>query len=392
MNKYSVDSLQPGVRFSHPVFYEDNGTLVQLLEAGMPIYQRHIDKLKELNIDVIYSEGVPIGGHVRKLEEVEEEVAETAEKLGVAQEYSKLRNERRTLEIIYSNGLEMMENIFDDLRLFGSKELNLKDPRSYAKSVIEKIHSISPSNFFPFIYRRDMTEDYLAQHSLNVMLVSLFQGLGLNFSQEEMEALGVGTLLMDIGMIKVPRYILFKADALTPEEMKKVKVHPLHSYKMLLEANAKPNEMLPALEHHEKWNGKGYPRGIKGKEISIFGRVAAVSDAFDAITKPRSYREAKTPYEAMREILARGGIDYDPEIVRNFVTRMSIYPIGSLVRLSDGSIGIVIEANPKTPIMPKVRILFDPVGARVIDEKIIDLSQDHSITIKRPVDEKEISD
>ncbi len=391
MNKYSVDSLQPGVRFSHPLFYEDQGNMIQILEAGMPLLPRHIDFLKELNIKVVYSEGFPIGGQVRKLEEVEETVAETAEKLGVASEYSRLKSERRTLEVIYTNGLSMMEEIFDDIKLMGSKNLNLDRPRKYVKSVLSRIASVSPATFFPFIYRRDITDEYLAQHSLNVMLVSLFQGHGLNLNREDMEALGVGTLLMDIGMVKVPRYIFFKADALNKGEMAKVKAHPLYSYKMLMEARAKPNEMLPALEHHEKWNGTGYPRGLTGREISLFGRIAAVSDAFDAITKPRSYREAKTPYEAMREILSRGGIDYDPEIVRNFVSKMSIYPIGSLVRLSDGSIAIVVEANPKTPIMPKVRILFDPTGIKVADEKVIDLAQEHHLTIKRPVDEKEIA-
>jgi HD-GYP domain-containing protein (c-di-GMP phosphodiesterase class II) len=190
----------------------------------------------------------------------------------------------------------------------------------------------------------------------------------LKLEKENLEELGLGAILHDIGRIMIPSYILKKPGKLSKLEFEVIKKHPLHGYKILTK-DKKIGEIpkLIALQHHERFNGKGYPKGLSDDEISDFAVITGLADVYDALTTDRPYRKKFSPYEAMRIIICSCPFNFNPRVGKLFVQKMSIYPAGSLVKLNTGEIGIVIRANKKAIIRPVIRLLLDASG-RVIEE------------------------
>ena len=169
-----------------------------------------------------------------------------------------------------------------------------------------------------------------------------------------------------------------------------IKAHPLHGYKSLILYHD-INERIAniSLQHHEQFDGKGYPRGLKGKEIDEYARIAAIADSYESQISKRSYREKVGAYHTMKNLLASGVNKFDPEVLKIFLSRMSVYPIGSLVELNDKTIGIVIGSVTEKPLRPIIKLIFDESGSKIVETKIVNLLEDHSKYITRVLDEKE---
>ena len=179
------------------------------------------------------------------------------------------------------------------------------------------------SNVFLFLYGLDEGKDYLVMHSVNVTFYALIMGLALKYPPHRLKELGMGTLLIDAGMTKIPVYIIHKQSNLTEQEFKQIKTHPLHGYKALRQlADINENIAIVSLQHQEQFDGKGYPRGIKGNEIHEYARIAAIADSYEAQISNRSYREKVDFYHAMRNLLSTGVNKFDPVILRVFLSRI----------------------------------------------------------------------
>lgn len=201
---------------------------------------------------------------------------------------------------------------------------------------------------------------YTAQHSINVCILALAMARHLGMPRHEMEMLGAGALLHDVGKLKTPLEVLNKPGKLTEEEFKLMKAHPVHGRELLEHRYGLPHLVADmAYSHHERAAGGGYPRGLNGDQISIWSKIVAIVDVYDAITSDRCYHKGMSPTEALTKMYGWRLTDFDPELLEQFIQCLGIYPVGTLVELTSGEVGIVISVNPVLRLRPMVSLILD---------------------------------
>ena len=222
--------------------------------------------------------------------------------------------------------------------------------------------------------RLKTADDYTFMHSVAVcaLMIALARQLGLD-EQQTREA-GMAGLLHDLGKAMIPLEILNKPGKLTDEEFAIVKTHPLEGYKLLLNGKGVSNITKDVcLHHHEKVDGSGYPRALSADKISLFAKMGAICDVYDAVTSNRPYKAGWDPGESLKRMAEWKG-HFDPLIFQAFVKSLGIYPIGSLVRLASGKLGVVIEQGDKSLLTPKVKVFFSTKAQAYIPPEVIDLA------------------
>ncbi|MEK8126817.1 HD-GYP domain-containing protein [Paenibacillus filicis] len=225
-------------------------------------------------------------------------------------------------------------------------------------------------------------DDYLFQHSLNVCIYSTMLGMADGYSREELTTLGLGALLHDVGKTQIPLELLRKKDRLTEAEFSHIKHHTSFGFQFLKD---EPNIPLLvahcAFQHHERLDGSGYPRGLKGEEIHDYARWIGLVDSYDAMTTHRVYRKAMLPHQAMEILFTGTGSLYDKQKIELFRDKIAVYPIGITVTLSTGEKGVVVDLNATVPHRPVVRLLQDEGGQELDGSREIDLSKALSVMI-----------
>ncbi|MDX5334838.1 MAG: HD-GYP domain-containing protein [Marinobacter sp.] len=236
-------------------------------------------------------------------------------------------------------------------------------------------------------------DNYLLEHSVNLsVLMSLF-GNYRNLPADVLHQTVVGALLHDLGKILTPDDILHKPGRLTAEEFEVMKLHARHSRDILASTEGIGEiAVITAAQHHEKLDGSGYPEGLKGEEITEYGRMVAITDAYDAITSDRVYHKGMTPSQGLKKLLEWSGDHLDPELVKQFIRCIGLYPVGSLVLLESGRLGVVVETNDQDQRLPVVRVMYHTRFRLPITVETIDLSragnQDRIIRAVDPEDYK----
>ena len=217
-------------------------------------------------------------------------------------------------------------------------------------------------------------DDYTAQHSINVCVLTLAFARHIGLPPADMEALGVGALLHDIGKLRTPPEILSKTSKLTPEEFEIIKAHPADGGRLLEGRYGLPIQVAEvAWSHHERDGGDGYPRGLTGAETPLWGRLVAIVDVYDAITSDRSYHKGISPTEALTKLYDWRRTDFDPDLVERFIQCLGIYPAGTVVELSSGEVGYVVCANPEARLRPKVNLLLDAQKNPLFTQRVVNL-------------------
>jgi HD-GYP domain-containing protein (c-di-GMP phosphodiesterase class II) len=213
--------------------------------------------------------------------------------------------------------------------------------------------------------------------ALQVSVYMIVFGRYLQREREELELLGLLGLLQDIGKTRLPRALLEKKGALTAEEQQLAREHVQHSFDILSAAQGLP-PALPALAllHHERHDGSGYPRGLKGGEIGLHGCIAGIADTFDALTAVRPYAEPLSPSSALSHLYKERGNGFHPELVEQFIQCVGVFPVGSVVELNTGEVGIVLTQNLVRRLKPRVMVVLDGGGAPVRPHRILDLDKD----------------
>ncbi|WP_035854470.1 HD-GYP domain-containing protein [Dechloromonas agitata] len=250
-----------------------------------------------------------------------------------------------------------------------------------AKAAGELVDEISASvhrnpDALVSLARLKSADDYTYMHSVAVcaLMVALSRQLGLD--EADTREAGLAGLLHDIGKALTPSHILNKPGKLTDEEFEIMRRHPLDGHKLLEEGRAVGDVVLDVcLHHHEKVDGSGYPHRMKSEEISLFARMGAVCDVYDAITSDRPYKAGWNPGEALRKMAEWSKGHFDESIFRAFVKTIGIYPVGSLVRLSSGRLGVVTEQISDSLTKPKVRVFFSTRSKAYIKPELLDLSR-----------------
>jgi putative nucleotidyltransferase with HDIG domain len=217
-------------------------------------------------------------------------------------------------------------------------------------------------------------DEYTALHSLRVCVLALAFGRHLDLTPEELNVLGIGALLHDIGKMKVPNEILNKPEKLTDKEFELMKSHVPCGVAILENTHGIPDTAIDVARfHHERYAGSGYAMGMKGEDIGLFGSIGAIVDCYDAITSDRSYHTAISAHEALNKMYSWRGKDFQPVMIEQFIQCMGIYPIGSVVELNNGSVGVVISINRKRRLKPKVALVLKPDKTPLPAAKVIDL-------------------
>lgn len=219
-------------------------------------------------------------------------------------------------------------------------------------------------------------DNYLYAHAVNVSIVAMIIGRELKMNEQTLKNLGLAALLHDVGMIRVDKAIYNKQGSLNEEEWAEIKRHPMYGYEILSGNEDLSEEVLLGVkQHHERINGRGYPEGLSGDKIHLFGKIIAVSDVYDACISSRKHRQRMTAYEALKNLLGESNL-FDIRILKALVTSMAIYPIGSYIRLNTGEVAKVIGINHGFPFRPEIRIYLDRSHQKLEKPVRINLADD----------------
>ncbi len=267
--------------------------------------------------------------------------------------------------------------ILDSVRTVMEKGLNLDvDQVQHAVEGLRESIIRNPDALM-FLSQLKNTKSSAYDRAINVSVYLLAFGRYLGLSRDELSDLGLGGLLLDIGKLKLPVDLLEKKSTYTPAEHALFKKHVVFGESMVENmsgATEKVREMIS--QHHERENGSGYPNGLHGKDLSTFGKMAAIVDCFEELVIERPFSRPLPPHEALQLIKAWGGRFFHPALVEHFIQCTGVYPVGSLVELTTGAVGIVVSQNRKNRLQPRVLLVLDSRKAALPSPKVVDLLTD----------------
>ena len=376
VKKIEVADLKPGMYVSdlgagwmdHPFllnhFAVTDGTVIdKIVKAG----------IREVYIDTLRGHDVR---HAPTREEVERKLDEEMKQVAIespASVRASFREEAVRAVKVRDEANKIAFDVLNDIRL--GKQVHVEQVEPVVQEMTQSI--LRNGSALVSLCRVKDKDNYTFLHSVSVcaLLVSFCRTVGM--APEEMLLVGIGGLLHDIGKMKVPNAILNKPGKLTDDEFVQMKTHVVESIGVL---SATPgihrDSILVAHQHHERHDGSGYPLGLKGDEISRIGQMAAVCDVYDAITSDRCYHKAMVPHEALRKILEWSKYHFKPEVAQQFIRAIGIYPVGTLVRLESGKIGIVHDQHKGDSLLqPVVRIIYDSRRQTYVSPTDVDLSK-----------------
>lgn len=274
----------------------------------------------------------------------------------------------------YENTSSLVKTMMDDVR-FG-RRIDTQGARKVVHECVDSL--IRNPDALMFLTQLKHRDEYTAQHSLNVCVYSVAFGIHLGFQGQALEELGLSGLLHDMGKMKVPLEVLNKPDKLTGEEFALMKSHTTLGRDILMSARESlPGAVDVAYSHHERLDGSGYPRGLDGAHLTPFSKVVAIVDTYDAITSDRCYKDGRTHMDAINILTECRGKGFEANLVIKFIERIGIYPPGTVVEMSNGEVGVVVEVQPKMKTKPKVVLILDeskrPRAPRQVDLSKLDL-------------------
>jgi len=344
-----TELLRPNMVLAKDInlFITDDFSL-PLLRRGQVLNELFIKKIKFHNVTGVYIES-EVSEDIIVNDIVNEKLKATV-LCDIKKNFNQFKNNRGEVNTyIVDNIAKMAKSLVIDILSNDEILINLIDLKSY--------------------------DDYTYRHSLCVAILSITTGISLNLNEHMLTEIATSALLHDLGKMTIPIDIINKPDLLTPEEYETVKRHPLVAVEQLKKKNLVSDAVLSGIEsHHEKYDGTGYPYGLKGDEIPLYGKILAISDVYDALTSTRSYRRACFPNEAIEYVMGCADVHFDYEILKAFLKNIAAYPVGTFVSLSDGNVAVVVKNLQLNALRPIVRIIY-PDGST---SKNIDLSQDIS--------------
>ena len=251
---------------------------------------------------------------------------------------------------------DRISDILDDVR--SGRKLNVAAAEQAVNNMIESI--LRNPDAFMWLTKLKNKDSYTYAHSIDACALAITFGRHLGLPRKELQEVAVGTLLFDIGKMKLPEALLEKPGRLTEEEFALMQEHVAHSVNLMQDTKGiSPTSIEVAYSHHERHNGGGYPRGLTSERTSVYGKIAAIVDCYDAITSDRPYSVAVSPHEAIRSLYEWRNVDFQEELVEQFIQCLGVYPTGTLVELNTGQVGIVLSQNRVRRLRPKVMLVLN---------------------------------
>ena len=333
MRLVNLANVKPGDELAQNIISKEGKIL---LKCGISLTQVYIDKLLKLGINLVYIKD-------KNLEDIE----------GVDPKFMKLK----------TDVMQSFSKVFSNSQY---SSIKIDDTESVVKEMIDYLQENKNINS-SYLTELKTHDNYTYVHSLNTSVISLYFGVKKGFNKNMLLDLGIGTILHDMGKIKVPINILNKKGKLTDKEFEEMKKHPVYGYEMLKNLkgiNERAKKIV--LEHHERIDGTGYPFGKTGDKISYYAKVACISDVYDALISDRVYRKGFPPHEAYEIILMNSGRMLDEELVGIFKKSFSMYPLGVEVVLNNNFKGFVVGHNEGFPDRPIIRMVKNDEGKEII--------------------------
>lgn len=350
MKKISVEAARPGMQLSRPVV---DGGGKTLLESCLLLNDDYLEKLRAAGIKDVY---------VIETEDLDETVSAWDDLL----EKGFKETKRRTLDAA--------RNFLDHV---ARGETGPED--NVGKTIIEVMENLlSDNNILVKLAGIRAVDNYLYSHSVNTAVMAMLIAMKLDHEEKTLLEIGKSALMADVGMMLIPAATFEHKGALSDDQRKTVEKHVEHSKQILSEIPNLLGEVVEAVfQHHERVDGKGYPKGLGGDDILPQAKIIAIADVFAAIREPRVYREKSGPVRALKSITRNRG--FDPEIMRRFLATVSVYPVQSIVLLNNGAVGSVVTVRENNPFRPVIEILKGEDGQRPSEHSRLDLMEEENL-------------
>jgi len=305
----------------------------------------------------------------------------------IAKVMKELKPDIERSKTLYSKAVQLANELLRSAA--EGKPIELQSIKDLVGEVINCL-VLGDKTFFNLFYQDYSAEDYLYNHMVNVMIMSVDVGLGLGCNKSQLAELGLAAFLHDIGMVTV-RDIALQPRQLTEEEYNKIKEHPVYGVNILSKLKGFPQAIAHAIqEHHERINGGGYPKGLKDEEITEYARIIAVVDIYEALSHTRAYRKKYPLHKAIKDIISSGSLLFDNRVLKALIDKIGIYPVGSWVELNTNEICRITATNDEFPLRPGVSVIFDSGGNRLKETRTADLAKQFNLYVKRPLSDEEV--
>ena len=292
-------------------------------------------------------------------------------------ERSPVEQEIGPAKTAYTNSRTLMRDVISAVRI--GRTLDAERLRSAITSMTQSVLR-NPDALLLFSQLRAKGE-YTESHAIDVSIYMITFGRFLQLEPGQIEFLGYLGLLQDIGKVRLPKELLEKRGRLTIEEFERAKLHVNYSVEILRATPGLPGDLARiAALHHERHDGSGYPKGLRGSEIGMIGSIAAIVDTFDALTVKRPYADPVSPSAAISMLYKWRGVFFDAHLVEQFIRCIGIFPVGSLVELNTGEVGVVIAQNLTKRLLPRVMVIRDAEGNPMQPHKLLDLAREPKAT------------
>jgi len=287
-------------------------------------------------------------------------------------EQTSLKQEYKAAQVDLTSASKTIENVFAQLKNGG--KIDVGAVQTAINPLIDSV--LRNSEAMASLVRMRLKGDYLYNHSLTVSVWAAIFGRYLGFDRTRLTSLALGGALIDTGMATVPDEIILATGPLTPDQMTVVRKHVDDGVAHLRKSHQVDQDVIGMVAtHHERHDGSGYPRGLEGVDIPVFGRIAGMIDSYDAMITTRPHAKPRSSFQAMREIANLKNKKFQGELVEQFMQAIGLFPTGSVVELNSGEIGVVVQQNTTRRLRPKVIVVLDAEGDKQENLVVLDLSK-----------------
>jgi len=281
--------------------------------------------------------------------------------------FTEIKQVAQTQQLARTN----INRVLDEARL--GKTLDTKETKGAVTQMVSAV-TANPNSML-WLANLRLKHERTASHCLNSAILCIAFGKHVGMSEAELNILGQGAMLHDIGKVRLPPAILDKAGALTEAEMQVVRRHPIDGEAVLKLTRQLPEQVLQIVRHHhERVDGKGYPDGLSGDQVPLGARIVGMVDAYDSLTTDTPYHLAMTPADALAVLRAEGTDAYGKDLVQEFIRCLGIYPIGSLVQCNNGALAVVVSSTPASRLKPVIMVIRDERGKETRPRMLLSLA------------------
>lgn len=383
IKKIYVDQLQPGMfitKLNCPLWQrlflhsnkhiKDEKTIEKILKSR--IYEVYIDTTKGLDVykcDVEIKKEFMASFKEEVIEEViEEPIEKPPESVTYKEEIKRAKALKEELNLL-------VHEVLEDVKT--GKVPEIKKVDGAVTNILDSVTRNKDALMSLLLFKEKDQYTYHHSISVSVLTIAFCKHIGLDSSQ--VKDIGAGAFLHDIGKIKIPLKVLNKAGPLNKKESAIMAKHVIYSKEILSKIEGiSPASIEAAAHHHERYDGNGYPNGLKKDEISLAGQMTGIADCYDAMTSNRVYKKRLEPAQALRYLFRLAGKEFKEELMHYFIQCVGIYPVGSLIRLKNGLLGVVLETADLDFSKPVIRVVYDAKRNLNVIPKVIDLAEDYS--------------